>query len=311
MYTDTLKVRCWHYEGSNKDIRVVVIGSKFLEPDAGFKPAVAAFHATPLTGTTPLTVQFSDDSLYNPSSWDWDFGDGSPHAYTQNPIHVYDSEGDFDVKLTVANSVGSASTTKSDYVKVHNYENLSGYTEYDPDSIFTVSTYQVAVTGYKQSYRGYVYKDYGSNYFNGIDISFECKDIPSGISAQIGLVCFANNLWQYWSSSTSDVTVSFYAPSGTAHYIRIALGGYTSRQDLAITAGNTYYCRLYRAANSATVTLYVYSDAAHNNLVGSVYTTLGSSATKWRYKFVVNSANVSDSSAFNIYIKNVSYGSGT
>ena len=37
---------------------------------------VAAFTATPLNGTPPLTVTFTDQSTNNPVSWQWNFGDG-------------------------------------------------------------------------------------------------------------------------------------------------------------------------------------------------------------------------------------------
>ena len=53
----------------------------------------------------PHTFIFSDNSTGNISSWFWDFGDGN-FSMEQNPVHVYDDEGDYFVCLTVSNDGG-------------------------------------------------------------------------------------------------------------------------------------------------------------------------------------------------------------
>lgn len=40
-----------------------------------YPPVVAEFSAIPLTGTAPLTVDFTDLTQGNPTGWTWDFGD--------------------------------------------------------------------------------------------------------------------------------------------------------------------------------------------------------------------------------------------
>jgi len=50
-----------------------------------------------------------------PTSWLWDFGDGSTST-EQNPVHIYESEGSFTVKLTATNSAGSDTETKENYI---------------------------------------------------------------------------------------------------------------------------------------------------------------------------------------------------
>jgi len=76
----------------------------------------AAFHAIPTYGPAPLTVQFHDDSTGEPTTWDWDFGDSSPHDYSQNPAHTYSIPGSYTVSLTVSNSFGSDTEVKLDYI---------------------------------------------------------------------------------------------------------------------------------------------------------------------------------------------------
>jgi C1A family cysteine protease len=51
-------------------------------------PPVANFTANITSGFAPLTVQFNDTSNNNPTSWLWNFGDGSTSTM-ENPIHSY------------------------------------------------------------------------------------------------------------------------------------------------------------------------------------------------------------------------------
>ncbi|MBM4066858.1 MAG: PKD domain-containing protein, partial [Planctomycetes bacterium] len=80
-------------------------------------PLTADFTATPTNGETPLTVQFTDQSVGNISSWLWDFGDGSTSS-AQNPTHTYTSSGNFTVSLTVTGLGGSDTEIKENYISV-------------------------------------------------------------------------------------------------------------------------------------------------------------------------------------------------
>jgi PKD repeat protein len=79
----------------------------------------AAFSASPTSGNAPLTVQFADTSTGGPTSWQWDFqNDGSIDATQQNPSFVYSAPGTYSVKLTVSNTSGANSLTKTGYINV-------------------------------------------------------------------------------------------------------------------------------------------------------------------------------------------------
>ena len=82
------------------------------------EPDFADFTADVTSGDADLTVNFTDLSTGSPTSWDWDFGDGSSHSYDQNPTHVYTKAGTYTVSLTVTNDSGSYSETKTDYITV-------------------------------------------------------------------------------------------------------------------------------------------------------------------------------------------------
>ncbi len=78
---------------------------------------IANFTADVTSGTVPLNVQFNDSSTGSPTSWLWDFGDGT-NATSQNPLHTYRTIGNYTVNLTVANGEGSDSEVKTEYIVV-------------------------------------------------------------------------------------------------------------------------------------------------------------------------------------------------
>ena len=55
--------------------------------------------------TSTLRVEFSDESSGSPTSWLWEFGDGSMSS-SQSPSHVYGAGGDYTVRLTATNATG-------------------------------------------------------------------------------------------------------------------------------------------------------------------------------------------------------------
>ena len=78
---------------------------------------VANFSGTPTSGTSPLTVNFSDTSSGTPTAWSWDFGDGATSS-SQNPTHVYTAVGTYTVTLTATNANGSDTLVRNGYVNV-------------------------------------------------------------------------------------------------------------------------------------------------------------------------------------------------
>ncbi len=78
----------------------------------------AAFSGSPIMGTAPLTVQFTDKSAgASPITYLWNFGDGNTSTY-QNPSHIYIANGNYTVNLTITNSYGTNSTSKTAYIVV-------------------------------------------------------------------------------------------------------------------------------------------------------------------------------------------------
>jgi PKD repeat protein len=82
-------------------------------------PPVANFTSSTTTASVGQNVTFTDQSTNNPTSWSWTFAGGTPATSTdQNPVVVYNTPGTYTVSLTAANSAGSDSVTKTDYMTV-------------------------------------------------------------------------------------------------------------------------------------------------------------------------------------------------
>jgi PKD repeat protein len=81
---------------------------------------IGGFFGTPTSGNGPLTVNFTDTSAFNPTSWQWSFGDGST-SNIQYPSHTYNtvsSPTSYKVQLIVANAFGVSTVTNTNYISV-------------------------------------------------------------------------------------------------------------------------------------------------------------------------------------------------
>ncbi|WP_375436584.1 GEVED domain-containing protein [uncultured Hymenobacter sp.] len=78
-------------------------------------PPVAAFTSNFVLGNCQNPVQFTDQSSNAPTSWLWNFGDGSTSTQ-QNPSHIYSTAGVFNVSLTATNSFGNNVVTQNSHV---------------------------------------------------------------------------------------------------------------------------------------------------------------------------------------------------
>jgi len=77
----------------------------------------ANFTASPVSGCSPLVVNFQDLSTGAPTSWSWDFGNGSTSTL-QNPTTTYFTPGSYTVRLTATNASGSNTLTRTGYITV-------------------------------------------------------------------------------------------------------------------------------------------------------------------------------------------------
>jgi PKD repeat protein len=75
------------------------------------------FVGNPTYGYPPLTVNFTDLSIDNVNTWEWDFGDGNT-SDEQDPVNIYTDPGQYSVRLKITGTGGSDSIVKQDYIEV-------------------------------------------------------------------------------------------------------------------------------------------------------------------------------------------------
>jgi PKD repeat protein len=82
-------------------------------------PVVAAFTASPLTGTAPLAVTFTNLSTGSATGYAWDVeNNGSTDYTTANATHTYSTAGTYSVKLTATKGAESDEELKTGYIVV-------------------------------------------------------------------------------------------------------------------------------------------------------------------------------------------------
>lgn len=88
-------------------------------------PPVANFFAFPLNTCPNTPVPFTDSSLYGPSSYTWNFQNGTPATSTSSaPVVQWASPGTYSVSLTVANGNGNNTKIKLSYITVAGPQSL-------------------------------------------------------------------------------------------------------------------------------------------------------------------------------------------
>ncbi|MDD4455401.1 MAG: PKD domain-containing protein, partial [Candidatus Methanomethylophilaceae archaeon] len=100
--------------GGSSDVFVARFG---IDDPVPVHPPTANFTANATSGTAPLTVQFTDLSTGDPTTWFWDFGDGATST-KRHPVHTYTAPGTYTVSLTVTSAGGSNTMTKMRHVTV-------------------------------------------------------------------------------------------------------------------------------------------------------------------------------------------------
>jgi PKD repeat protein len=90
-------------------LTLVAVMSALVESCKDSTPApTAVIYATIVDYTVTFNPTVTDVTTYS-----WDFGDGSALSTEKNPVHTYESFGDYSVELTVTGDGGSFTTTKT------------------------------------------------------------------------------------------------------------------------------------------------------------------------------------------------------
>ena len=227
-----IKLNTWNAGGFNYTEK-----SSFITV-VPFAP-VANFTAAPVTGPVPLTVQFTSSSNGTPTSWIWDFGDGS-NSTIVSPSHVYTANGTFNVSLTVGNAGGNHTLIRTAYINV---------------TLPAPGTPVISAINPKRIVRGQYsatgFTLYGSNFSQGISVNLSREGriltarnitvgypIPSSLNGILDLPPdMATGAWnvtaaQHSLVSNSNVTVQVYGePSSPPGWVFHADAGHTGGYD--------------------------------------------------------------------------------
>ena len=99
-----------NFEGSN-----IIIQTNYIKVNDAPQSPIVNFISSVTSGTAPLSIAFTDTSTGSPTSWLWDFGDGT-NSTEQNPAHIYSSAGTYFVRLKATSQNGVS--TKSARINV-------------------------------------------------------------------------------------------------------------------------------------------------------------------------------------------------
>jgi PKD repeat protein len=116
------KVTPGTYDGT---IENITSETHFVESDAFTQAGVLTtdFTASPLAGTSPHLVTFTDASTGEPTNWEWSFPGGTPAtSNAQNPQVTYNTPGTYPATLRTYNATYEHEVTKENQVWVNGYD---------------------------------------------------------------------------------------------------------------------------------------------------------------------------------------------
>ncbi|MCC6727395.1 MAG: PKD domain-containing protein, partial [Saprospiraceae bacterium] len=260
------------------------------------QPPVANFTANPISGCTPLTVQYTDLSTNSPNTWSWTFPGGTPSTSTdQNPIVVYNNGGVFGATLTVTNNVASSTLTQSNLINVQSSPTASFFTtdvgpltvsftntssfgtsylwDFGDGNTSTASnpTHAYAIDGFYDVSLT-VTNNCGTDIINNTISVFTAPFADFSASPTSGCPTLAVNFQDQSSPNTLTWTWSF--PGGTPST--------SSLQNPTV---------IYTNPGTYSVTLTASNPAGNDQEVRTAYITVGSTPTA-NFTFVVNGSSV-------------------
>ncbi|KAA9340326.1 PKD domain-containing protein [Adhaeribacter soli] len=157
------------------------------------------------------TVQFNDNSMNQPATWLWNFGDpasGTANTSTlQDPAHVYATPGLYTVTLTATNAYGTNTLTKTNFIN------------YDPNNTFctTVVMPSTGTAPVATRCSGTVYDPGGATGMYPNSANGTVTIAPTGAAtvtltfSDFNLQSGADYLWIYDGPTTGSPLIGMYS----------------------------------------------------------------------------------------------------
>ena len=171
-------------------------------------------------------------------------------------------------------------------------EDLTTYTEVDPNSRFGVTADTIMITDLQRDEDAYVYDDKGANaidqFEHQVEVNLTSADDNGTIFGwAISNVVEDGRYWQSNSSQAVDVRLQKVAGTYRIGFYDADVGSYDYTESVSV--GTTYYLTIDRQADT-TIRCRIYGDSDRTSLVDTLTITCAS-GRKWRYLFAVNSYN--------------------
>jgi PKD repeat protein len=318
----------------------LVTNRSYVQTGFGWTQLVGDFHfravTSELTGAPEAlysytaaaepTINFTDLSTNEPTSWFWDFGDGATSTL-ENPVHTFLSNGSFNVCLTASNAI--AGDTYCEFVVIDAYAvpiaNFS-FTG-DPDVAFTDLSLNTPTSWFWDFNDGatstlqnptHTFTEDGTfsvclTATNSEGDAIVCKDVVIGNTPKIPVVDFSysisgtnvtftdlsSNTPTYWDwdfgdggSSTDQNPAHFYA-TPTAFTVCLTAGN---------VAGENFTCKLinFNSIHSTEPILFSIQPNPANQFIQIVTTENGTAEILNNLGQKVETINVSTNTPINV-----------
>ena len=195
-------------------------------------------------------------------------------------------------------------------------EDLTLYTEVDPNNRLTVTTDEVVWAGLTRNESTYLYKDFGVDYFSGdFNILFAFDTDAGDNGGIVYAIGMANSIddWTGIKTASGDaiaVEVIGHSSAAQITHLVVELDGGTEYPSSQHPANFTNYVygilrRDESVGTYGTIYLDIYTDSARTNLVTTRSVALHSSKKDFRYLFLAWSRNDGDPDEGNGKIKDI------
>gem|GEM_PF-702284 len=208
-------------------------------------PLTADFTADITSGIDQLTVNFTDLSTFNSTSWEWDFNyDGTIDSYSQNPTWTYNEPGAYTVSLSASDGSISDTETKSDYINVRvnipdaNFKAvINSYLGQPPDYNPSVADLN-SITGTFDASNSNISSIDGSQYLTNLtNLNFSNNQI-----IDISFVSVLTNLLELELSSNQIIDILAISSLTNLTYLWL---GSNQIIDISVVSGLTNLTELY------------------------------------------------------------------
>jgi hypothetical protein len=270
IYGDVIVVEVTNFDASLRQFLVKVHGTKISRPAAFGHVPGAYFTSLYHIVDSLVPSYFADGSTYSPTSWDWNWQDGTSHSTSQNAYHVYKIPGSYYPLLKAINAYGYDTYAEQSPVVCNANLVPSIWNEYDPNSHITKTDTNVTITTFPADHAGYVNVDCIYREIHGFIVMFMLQTTLMQVSSRHCFMKFGNTLGSEVDETIGSVGVEIRPVAGHNNLLLRAYLPSGAIQDEYVDIpvdGTPLYFKMHHPSGSDTVSLSIYSDVAQTILL--------------------------------------------